>query len=87
MSDFYDINVKVISCKGTCSAGHKIGDEFIIGQKTPDNMCSWAFYSVFPIISVLQFKGVFPWEKDPDRATVCCLDPDNTVVFELKRIK
>jgi uncharacterized repeat protein (TIGR04076 family) len=85
MEDYLNVKAKVISCKGTCSAGHKVGDEFLMTQKTPENMCSWAFYTLFPFVSALQFKGSFPWEKDPDRATVCCPDGDNLVVFELKR--
>ena len=29
--------------------------------------------------------GAFPWEKDKDKATVACPDPENPVVFELRR--
>jgi len=80
-----DIIAEVISQKGTCAAGHKVGDKFIIGQKTPTNLCSWAFYSLFPFSEVLQFGGSFPWENDKDKATVACPDPENPVVFELRR--
>ena len=34
---------KVISQKGTCEAGHVVGDEFVMGQETPPGICSWAF--------------------------------------------
>ena len=81
------IIARVISQKGTCEAGHKKGDEFIIGQNTPDGMCSWAFYTLFPFAEVLQFGGSFPWEKNPRKTTVACPDPDNPVVFELELIK
>jgi uncharacterized repeat protein (TIGR04076 family) len=81
----HQIIAKVISQKGTCEAGHKAGDEFVIGQRTPLGMCSWAFHTLFPFAEVLQFGGSFPWEKDPDKATVACPDPDNPVVFELRR--
>ena len=80
-----DVIAKVISQKGTCAAGHKVGDEFVIGQKTPPELCSWAFYTVFPFAQVLQFGGSFPWEDDPNRTTVACPDPANPVVFELRR--
>jgi uncharacterized repeat protein (TIGR04076 family) len=76
---------KVVSQKGTCEAGHRVGDEFAIGQHTPPGMCAWAFYTLFPFASVLHFDGTFPWESDPDRATVACPDPANPVVFELRR--
>ncbi len=80
-----EVVARVISQKGTCSAGHKVGDEFLMGEKTPPGMCSWAFYTLFPFAEVLQFGGSFPWEKDPDRATVACPDPGNPVVFDLRR--
>ena len=80
-----DLIAKVISQKGTCAAQHKVGDEFVIGQETPAKLCSWAFYSLFPFAEVLQFGGSFPWEKDPNKATVACPDPTNPVVFELRR--
>jgi len=77
---------KVISQKGTCEAQHKVRDEFVIGQQTPPNLCSWAFYSLFPFAQVLQFGGSFPWEQDRNKTTVACPDPTNPVVFELRRI-
>ena len=76
--------VKVISQKGICEAGHRVGDEFFIGQKTPICICSWAFYTLFPFAEVLQFGGSFPWENGPNRATVACPDPANPVIFELR---
>jgi uncharacterized repeat protein (TIGR04076 family) len=81
------IIAKVISQQGTCEFCHKIGDEFIIGQTTPQGMCSWSFYTLFPFAQVLQWGGSFPWEKDPDKTTVACPDPANPVVFELRRIR
>jgi uncharacterized repeat protein (TIGR04076 family) len=80
-----DVIAKVISQRGTCEAGHRVGDEFIIGQKTPLGFCSWAFYTLFPFAEVLQFGGSFPWEENPNKATVACPDPANPVIFELRR--
>jgi uncharacterized repeat protein (TIGR04076 family) len=81
------IIARVISQKGTCEAGHKVGDEFVINPaKTPGGVCPWAFYTLFPFAEALQFGGSFPWEKDKDRARACCPDPDNLVVFELRRV-
>jgi uncharacterized repeat protein (TIGR04076 family) len=83
----YDVKARVVSQKGTCAAGHAVGDEFIIGQKSPGQLCSWALYTLFPFASVLQTDGTFPWEKDPDKAVVACPDADNPVVFELHRLR
>jgi len=75
---------KVVSRKGTCET-HKVGDEFAVGEKTPPNVCSWAFHSLFPFAQVLCYGGSFPWEQDPNKATVACPDSENAVVFELRR--
>jgi len=77
----------VVDQKGTCVAGHKTGDEFPIGDTTPAGMCSYAFQTIFPAATVLQFGGSFPWEDDPDKATVACPDPANPVVIELRRTR
>jgi len=76
---------KVISQRGTCEAGHRVGNEFVIGQKASPGICSWAFYTLFPFTEVLQFGGSFPWEKDSNKATIACPDPENPVIFELRR--
>jgi len=76
---------KVISQKGTCEAQHKVGDEFVIAEGIPPNLCSWAFHAIFPCAQVLRFGGSFPWEKDRNKTAVACPDPDNPVVFELRR--
>ncbi|UCE98240.1 MAG: TIGR04076 family protein [Dehalococcoidia bacterium] len=81
----FDIKAKVISQKGVCAAGHKVGDEFIIGQNTESGLCSWSFFTLFPFAQVLQFSGSFPWEQDANKTTVACPDAENPVVFELRR--
>ncbi|MFP3879583.1 MAG: TIGR04076 family protein [Dehalococcoidia bacterium] len=81
-----DVLARVISQRGVCEAGHRVGDEFVVGQKTVPGLCSWAFHTLFPFVEVLQFGGSFPWEEDPNRATVACPDSENPVVFELRRV-
>lgn len=87
MENWYKIKATVINQKGHCEAGHKVGDEYIIGDTIPAGICTWTFFSLFPFISALQSGGAFPWEDDKETATVACPDPTNPVVFELKRIK
>jgi len=81
------IIARVVLQQGHCEAGHRVGDEFVMGQKTPCGMCSWAFQALFPASQVLEFDGAFPWEPDRDAARVACPDADNPVVFELRRIR
>lgn len=87
MAEQYRVVAKVVSQKGTCAAEHKVGDEFAVGHTTPAGMCLFAFDAVFPFAAVLLFGGSFPWEEDPDKATVACPDPENPVVFELRRLR
>lgn len=86
MAEMRDVVARVISQEGSCSAGHTVGDEFVIGQHTPEGMCSWAFCALLPFATVLQSGASFPWEMEEDRTTVACPDPGNPLVFELRRI-
>jgi len=87
MAETYDVIVKVISQKGTCDAEHKVGDEWVIGRKTPAGICLGAFNTLLTNARVLRFGGSFPWADDPDNATVACPDAANPVVFELRRVR
>jgi uncharacterized repeat protein (TIGR04076 family) len=79
-------NEKEISQKGNCEAGHRVGDEWLVGEKTPEGLCIFALSSLLPFITPLMYGGSFPWEKDPDMTTVACPDGQNPVVFELCRL-
>jgi uncharacterized repeat protein (TIGR04076 family) len=87
MAESYKVRVRVISQKGHCEAGHKVGDEWLVGEKTPEGICIFAFTSLFPFITPLMYGGAFPWEKDADKTTAVCPDPDNPVVFEIRRVR
>jgi len=87
MAEMYEVSVKVISQKGTCAQEHKVGEEWVIGSKTPEGICCGAFNAMYPNARVLRFGGVFPWTTDPDVVTVACPDAKNPVVFELRRLQ
>ena len=87
MAERYKVRVRVISQKGTCVAEHKVGDKWVISQKTPAGMCFSAYNAIYPNLRVLMFGGALPWETDPDVSTIACPDADNPVVFELKRLR
>jgi uncharacterized repeat protein (TIGR04076 family) len=70
MAKQFKVVARVASQKGTCAAGHRVGDEFAIEDCTPAGMCSWAFYTIFPFATVLQFGGAFPWEDSPGKAVL-----------------
>jgi uncharacterized repeat protein (TIGR04076 family) len=90
MAKSYDVAIRVVSQRGTCAAGHRGGDEWVIrGEefKTPRGICLGAFGSFYPSAKVLMYGGAFPWESDPDVTTVACPDAQNPVVFELRRVR
>ncbi len=87
MAETYEVLVKVISQKGHCGPGHKVGDEWVIGGERPAGICLFAFNALFPSATVLMFGGSFPWSSDPDVTTAACPDAENPVVFELKRLR
>ena len=87
MAESYKVNIRVISQRGSCEAGHKVGDEWVIdGENAPAGICLYALYSLFPFVPAMSFGAEFPWEADPDVTTVACPDPTNPVVFELRRV-
>ena len=86
--------LKIVSVKGTCSAGHREGQEFDLSSeftvglsKDGRALCPSAFYAAFPYWRVLRFKGELPWEENKDLAHVACPDPFNPVMMELRRVK
>jgi uncharacterized repeat protein (TIGR04076 family) len=87
MSETYDVEITVVSQKGTCGAGHKVGDKWVIAGATPGGICLSAYPIMERSISVLKYGGTFPWSKDPDICGAVCPDSDNPVAFRLRRIR
>jgi uncharacterized repeat protein (TIGR04076 family) len=82
-----EITITKILEKGKCHYGHEVGDTFKWPEDT-GKLCPHAFYVLYPAVDVLRFGGAFPWEKeDPDQTSLCCPDPNNPVVFKIRRVK
>ncbi len=69
---------------GTCPLGIKAGDEFDLSRNTPP-LCHWAYNALYPVICIFTYGGTLPWGDDPHRTEFCCPDPNNPVVFEIRR--
>jgi uncharacterized repeat protein (TIGR04076 family) len=94
MANLPKVVLRIVSVKGTCNAGHKVGQEFDLSKEFTlgyredgKALCPSAFHVAFPARRVLRFGGEMPWEKNKDLAHVACPDPVNPVVMELKRIR
>lgn len=82
------IEAKVISQKGTCALGHKIGDVVKFTETGVDGkICIHALYSMLPAVFAMLYGAHFPWLKDPDVKTHACPDAANPLVFEITRIR
>ena len=86
MAKRYDVRITLISQLKKCPAGHRVGDQFLVGRYTPGGLCMGAFGSLFPFITTLRFGGAFPWEKTEGKGAFCCPDPEVANVFRLERV-
>jgi len=81
------IEAKVISQKGICALGHKVGDKIKFTETGIEGkICIHALYSMLPAVFAMMYEAQFPWLKDPDKKTHACPDAFNPVVFEISRI-
>jgi len=90
----YKLIGKIVKVEGKCDAEHHVGEEFdltLYSEKTDksprtSNVCGFLYNAIFPYLTVLQFGGVFPWEKDENKFLTGC--PDNQkVVVEIRRVR
>ena len=82
------VTAKVISQKGSCGIGHKVGDEIIFTEDgVKGKICIHALYSFLPKVFAMMFDSQFPWLDDPDVSTSACPDAYNPVIFEISRKK
>ena len=78
----------VADIKGTCNAGHKVGDTFDLSCHYADGLCGFFYHAIFHTIAVLQFGGAFPWWAE-GQATfeLECPDRKNAVTLKLECIQ
>jgi len=82
------VTAKVISVKGTCGQGHKVGDIATITESGVEGkICIHALYSMLPAAFAMLFDVNFPWLTDADKKTHACPDAANPVVFEIAKVR
>jgi len=82
----YRVGATVTEVKGTCNAGHQVGDTFEISCHNPGGLCGFFYHNIFPTLSTFQFGGSFPWWQG-DTIQVQCPDLRNLVTLKLERSK
>jgi uncharacterized repeat protein (TIGR04076 family) len=84
----YRVIASIRAVKGSCSVGHKVGDQIELGGHYSGGLCGFLYYQVFPYLIMLQFGGGFPKEwGDPDVVELDCMDKANQVTIELRRMR
>ncbi len=83
----YKLIGTVKSVKGHCGAGHKVGDKLELSIHSSGGLCGVFYHDIYPMITMLQFGGTFPWGNDPDRMEWECADRKNAVTLELQRLR
>ncbi|HSN54390.1 MAG TPA: TIGR04076 family protein [Candidatus Sulfomarinibacteraceae bacterium] len=87
MAKSHPVRMRVLEVKGLCPNGHKVGDEWLVRNKTPGGICMGGFSSCLPYLTALRFGGSFPWEAAEGTATIGCPDHVNQVVWKLDRLE
>jgi len=84
----YRVVGTIKAVKGTCSAGHKVGDKLELSGHNTAGLCGFFYHDIYPYIIMLQFGGSFPAEwGDQDVVELDCMDKWNLVTLELRRIR
>lgn len=81
------VEVTVKSQKGTCAFGHKVGDRIVFdGKSIKGDICYSALMVLLPKVYAMLYGAEFPWAEDKNVIYNACPDPENPVVFEIRRI-
>ena len=85
----YRVVGTIKAVKGTCSAGHKVGDKLELSGHNTAGLCGFFYHDIYPYLIMLQFGGSFPaeWGGDQDVVELDCMDKWNLVTIELRRIR
>jgi uncharacterized repeat protein (TIGR04076 family) len=80
------VTATVKCIKGTCNAGHKVGDVMHVSARNTAGMCGYLYHATHPTILMLQFGGNVPWGPS-DTVELQCPDTVNLLTVELKRVR
>jgi len=82
----YRVSATISGVKGSCSAGHQVGEMFEISCHDPGGLCGFFYHDIFPSLSTFQFGGSLPWWQG-DSIELQCPDVHNAVTMKLERSK
>jgi uncharacterized repeat protein (TIGR04076 family) len=82
--DITPLIAEVISMKGDCSAGHKVGDRLSISPWDSGGLCGFFYHDMYPALTMMQFGGRYPWQSGDEIIVEC---PDRQVAVTMKLLK
>ena len=78
------LSAEVISVKGSCGAGHKVGETLKMTCWDTGGLCGFFYHDIFPNLNVMQFGGKYPWGSG-DEMELECPDRANAVTIRIRR--
>jgi uncharacterized repeat protein (TIGR04076 family) len=81
------VRMTIVGIRNKCSNGHKLGEQYVVRNKTPGGICLGSFGAVLPYLTALRFGASFPWEDEKGVITIGCPDHENEVIWRLERIR
>jgi uncharacterized repeat protein (TIGR04076 family) len=77
---------RIVSIRGHCSYGLKVGDEFELGHMSTSGICPDLFYNIYPSVMTYQFGGKFPETGTlaGERMEFTCPDVINAARIQLR---
>jgi uncharacterized repeat protein (TIGR04076 family) len=75
---------EILSVKGECGAGHRVGEKLKIGCWDTGGLCGFFYHDIFPNLNVMQFDGKYPWGP-ADEMILECPDRQNAVSMRIRR--
>ncbi len=83
----YKLEIQVVEVRGECSAGYRTGDKFYVEDpnilsKKP--ICIYAISALIPYITA-KYRHVPDNDWINHVELLECPDPENTVIFKIKR--
>jgi len=82
--DIKHLDAEIISVKGECGAGHKVGDKLKIGCWDTGGLCGFFYHDIFPNLNVMQFGGKYPWDEG-NEVILECPDRYNLVTIKINK--
>ena len=80
----YRVTAAVTGVKGSCNAGHAVGESFELSCHNPGGLCGFFYHDIFPALSLMQFNGAYPWDA-PGQTTVRCCDKNVNLTMVIRK--